>query len=406
MTRKPVSVATTKRARAKAVQSTRMVKATVHLSDTVLAAQCFKSIPYETVDQALSTVDRTRRQLRKFSDHLVVYFCILMAFFMESSYLHVFERLKQTFDWLCGFPIPDISDEAIVQARQRVTSAPMKALFQLVAKPLATHDTPGAFFHNLRLTVIDGSTFDVADSPANAELGKVTNQSGKSAFPLVRAVALIEWATRAVIDLACGPYVGSSELSLARIIIERMPSGLLCLGDRNFPGTDLCRLVTERGSHFVWRVKRVFKLKPIKRLADGSFLAYLTDSVDNPLVVRVIEYKLRGGKETYRIVTSILESTDGGAEELARLYHCRWGVETFIGEIKTDLRAPQILLRSKHPDTVYQELYGMFLAHYVVRAFMFEAAQKAGIPSDHLSFKHAVHVIRTHLPKAGSFSPS
>jgi hypothetical protein len=378
----------------------------VSLGETVLLAECIKVMPYGVVDRALLVSNRSKRRLRKLPDHLMIYFCIFMAFFMESSYLHIFDRFKKNLGWLVNLEnLADLTDSAIVQARQRLSSEPLRELFRLVAKPLSTSDTPGAFFRGLRLVVLDGTTFDVPDTPENSIFGRVINQSGKSATPLVRMVALLELATRVTMDVELGPYVGASEQGLARNIIERMGAGMLCLADRNFPGTELCRLVTDRESHFLWRVKSYFKLKPLEKLTDGSFLAHLADAVESPIIVRVIPYKLVGGKEKYRLVTSILDPADASAKELAELYHARWNVETYIAEMKTDLRASRILLRSKHPDTVYQELLSIVLGHYVVRSFMFEAAQKSGIPPDSLSFKHSVHVIRTSLSRIGDFSP-
>jgi hypothetical protein len=377
------------------------------LGDCVLLTQCLKHVPYEIVDSALCATDRTKRQLGKFPDHLVVYYVIFMTLFMEASYLHVYEKLRDTFAWLSEFGtgIQGLTDSAIVQARQRIGPEPLKELFKLVVRPLATERTPGALFNGLRIVVLDGSTFDVPDTTANAQFGRAINKSGAGAFPMVRVVALMEMATRAVIDLEIGPFKGSSEVSLAKSIIGRMQPGLLCLADRNFPGSELCNSVVAQSSHFLWRVKSHLKLKPLEVLEDGSYLARLSQTAAESIIVRVIEYALDGGTETYRLVSSLLDAKQVPAELLAKLYPHRWSEETFYGEIKNVLRAPRIILRSHNPATVFQELYALFLAHFVVRSFMFEAAQTAAIPPDELSFKHSVHVLRTNMPNLGSFPP-
>lgn len=382
-------------------------RSSASLSDTALIAQCLRVIPYETVDAALSSTDRTGRRLGKLSDHLVVYLVVFMALFMGSSYLHVFDLLQETFVWLSGLGtrIPDLSEPGIAQARQRLGFSSIKDLFGRIAVPRATQDMSSAFFHGYRLMILDGSNFDLPDTPNNAEFGRGSNQSGKGASPMARAMSLIEYATRLVVDVEFGPFVGSSEVSLAKLIAERIQPGMLILADRLFVGTDLCRLVMARGSHFVWRAKSNLALKPIKFLDDGSFLAHLSQDSKDPLTVRVIVYTLDGSKEKYRLVTSLLDLGQGTANQLARLYPHRWTVETFYFEIKEVLRAPNIILRSKSPEMVYQELYGLFLAHYAVRSLMHDAAHSAGIPPDHLSFKHAVHVIRAHASKIGDFSP-
>ena len=121
--------------------------------------------------------------------------------------------------------------------------------------------------------------------------------------------------------------------------------------------------------------------------------------------MRVVKYTLPGSAEVYRLITSLLKPEQASAEQLARLYPKRWTVETFNAEIKTTLRKSRIVLRSKKPDQVIQELYGLFIAHSVVRSTMAEAASTCGIPPDSLSFNHSVFVLKQHLSKSGDFSP-
>jgi len=93
----------------------------------------------------------------------------------------------------------------------------------------------------------------------------------------------------------------------------------------------------------------------------------------NGLQVRVIEYALDGDKETqslYRLITTIADCEAAPARELAALYVERWEIETAFDEFKTHLRGPSVVLRSKTPDLVLQEFYGLLLAHYAVRGLM------------------------------------
>ena len=380
-----------------------------NLGDCVTAANCLKAIPYELVDQALSRTIRTERRLGKLPDHLVVYQIIFMAFFMDCSYSHVFEVLRKAFAWLTdtGVAVPEVSTPGITKARQRLGAEPMCELFKLVAKPLGTTETKGVFFEDLRLVAIDGSVFDVPDTKGNAGFRKQENGAGKAAFPQVRAVAMIEIATRLVVDVEFGPSAGSNELPLAKAIFSRMSSGTLCLADRLYPGTDVCRLVIKSGSHFLFRAKagNALKLTPIEWLADGSFMANLAPDREDSTVVRVIEYTLDGKDTIYRLITSLTNCKKYPAKALAELYSRRWTIETFYTEIKQTLRAPKLILRSQSQDGVYQELYGLFLAHYVIRSFMYEAAEASGLPPDNLSFKHAVQVLKVELPSNGNFFP-
>ena len=128
----------------------------------------------------------------------------------------------------------------------------------------------------------------------------------------------------------------------------------------------------------------------------------------NATPVRVIEYCLEGvpdAEPIYRLVTSVMDPQQGPAQELAALYHERWEIETALDELKTHLRGDKIVLRSKTPDLVRQEFYGLLMAHFAVRALMHEAALKAHVDPDELSFLHAVRVVRRKPPPSTPFPP-
>ena len=95
----------------------------------------------------------------------------------------------------------------------------------------------------------------------------------------------------------------------------------------------------------------------------------------------------------------------GPAQELAALYHERWEIETALDELKTHLRGARIVLRSKTPDLVRQEFYGLLMAHFAVRALMHEAALTANEDPDRLSFIHAVRVVRRKLAAFNAIPP-
>lgn len=384
------------------------------IAECMTVGNIFRTIPYDVVDQALRSSDRSKRRLGSFPDHFVVYFVVLMCLFMNLAYTHAMQKLRDTLEAMSNglFNLEKVSDEAIVQARKRITYRPLEVLFSLVCRPIAGRDTPGAYFQNLLLVVIDGAVFDVEDTVANEiGFGRPKNHSGDGAYPQVRCVALIEQASRAVIDLLFGPITTTSEQSLGQQLLARIKPEMLCLADRLYPTYENCTSVIAAQSHFLWRIKKDVKLEPIEFLPDKSYLARLYAQKsrhrikDKFIVVRVIEYEPNDSSETYRLITSIVDYKQAAAEQLGRLYPKRWAEETFYGEIKTTLRKPRIVLRSKSPELVMQELYGLFLAHFSIRVFMLDAANKAGIPPDVLSFSHAKFAVTDHLQKIGDFSP-
>ena len=124
--------------------------------------------------------------------------------------------------------------------------------------------------------------------------------------------------------------------------------------------------------------------------------------------MRVVEYQLEGmpgAEPRYRLLTTVLDPAAAPAGELAALYHERWEIETALDELKTHLRGSRIVLRSKTPDLVRQEFYGLLLAHFAVRGLMHEAAVQAGDDPDRLSFLHAVRVVRRQIARFAAIPP-
>jgi len=191
--------------------------------------------------------------------------------------------------------------------------------------------------------------------------------------------------------------------------------GMLCLADRNFFGFEMWGLARATGADLLWRVKTNARLKCEKNLPDGSYLSHIYPSekdrrrATNGVQVRVVNYALEGvadAEPIYRLVTNILDPTMASAEELAALYHERWEIETALAELKTRVRGAKIVLRSKTEEWVRQEFFGMLMLHFAVRGLMHEAALKADVDPDRLSFLHAIRVVRRKLLVFGGFPPS
>lgn len=256
---------------------------------------------------------------------------------------------------------------------------------------------------------------DVPDTQDNAEaFGRPTNGQGEGAFPQFRFVSLVECGTRILFGTRMGPY-STGESTLAREVLPFLRPDMLLLADRLFFGYSMWQAALQTGAALVWRVQNRLLLACEKRLEDGSYLStvYASDkdrkARRNGHTVRVIEYALDGvpgAEETYRLITSILDPKQAPAEELAALYPERWGIETALDELKTHLRGRRIVLRSKQPELVRQEFYGLLMAHFAIRALMHEAALKADLDPDRLSYVHAVRVVRRKLPTFGNIPPS
>jgi hypothetical protein len=302
----------------------------------------------------------------------------------------------------------------ISQARTRLGWEPLRQLHDELVNPVAVRNTRGAWYRSWRLVSLDGSTLDVADEKANEDAFTRPGASrGSSAYPQIRFVSLVENGTHVLFGSHMDSY-RTGEITLAKAVLPRMRSGMLCLADRNFFGFELWQLAQATGADLLWRMKKNMRMACEKRLTDGSYLSRVYPSErdwrhkTNGIVLRVVDYRLEGieGSEPiYRLATTVLDPGKAPAGELAALYHERWEIETAFDELKTHLRGAKIILRSKTPDLVRQEFYGLLMAHFAIRGLMHEAALKADEDPDRLSFLHAVRVIRRKMAVYGAIPP-
>jgi hypothetical protein len=216
-----------------------------------------------------------------------------------------------------------------------------------------------------------------------------------------------------VVAAGIAPYRHSEQAMAAELLPAKLTADMLVLADRNFYGFKLWQVACASGAKLAWRVKSNLGLPVQQLLPDGSYLSTVFDSADRlrraGQVVRVIDYTLQGlatpGPDSYRLVTNILDPVAAPALELAALYHERWEIEGVFDEFKTHLRANSTVLRSKTPELVQQELWGLLLAHFAIRQLMAQAAWPRGLDPDRLSFTHAVRVIKRKMPQAAAVPP-
>lgn len=387
------------------------------ITDYISLGVITRTFPLDTIREVLHETERTSIRQRDLPTHVTIYYVIALALYMQSSYREVLRCLTEGLQWLLdpGATFKITSKSGISQARTRLGWQPVKQLHDEVVKPIAVGSTKGAWYSKWRLVSLDGSTLDVADEKVNEQaFGRPSASRGSSAFPQLRFVSLVENGTHVLFGTRMDG-IRTGEVTLTKEVLSSLRTGMLCLADRNFYGFELWGQARETGAELLWRVKKNLRLPCEKRLPDGSYLSRVYASTKdqrhgrNGVVVRVIEYKLEGvpGSEPlYRLLTTILDHKAAPAAELAALYHERWEIETSLDELKTHLRGPKIVLRSKTPDLVRQEFYGMLMAHFAIRGLMHEAALKADEDPDRLSFLHSVRVVRRKMTTFVSFPPS
>jgi hypothetical protein len=387
------------------------------ITDYISLGVIAKFFPLERVREVLSETKRSSVRERDLPAQVVVYYVIALALYMRSSTREVLRCLLEGVQWLLdpSVGIKVAGKSGISQARSRLGSEPLRLLYGSLVGPIAEKRTKGAWYRDWRLVSLDGSSLDVADTQENEKaFGRPGASRGESAFPKLRFVALLENGTHVLWAARMGPFA-TDELTLARDVVPALRKGMLCLADRFFPGYDLWQRAAKTGADLLWRVRQNARLDVDQRLPDGSYLSRIYASTSDRrnrrkgIVVRVVDYRLHnvpGSEPLYRLITTILDPKQAPAKELAALYHERWEIETSLDELKTHLRGAQIVLRSKTPDLVEQEFWGLLMAHFAIRGLMHEAALKADVDPDRLSFVHSVRVVQRRLARYAAIPPS
>jgi hypothetical protein len=324
---------------------------------------------------------------------------------------HVLQKLARglRFIWPdADYEIP--KDSAFSYRRYQLGAPVMARLFRHICRPIATPETKGAFCFGLRTMAIDGTTESLADTPANAAVfGRHHTDRGEAAFPQVQCVYLAECGTHVIIDAGFWP-IHTSERVGGRRLLRSVTAGMLVMWDRGFHDYDMVSGVQARQAHVLGRLPAHVKPKRVKMLPDGSCLATIHPSdyqrrrQGERCLVRIIEYKvtdpaLADPNETHRLLTTLLDPDLYPAVDLICAFHERWEIEIAIDEMDTHQRLAAKTLRSLKPVGVIQELYGLLIAHFIIRYLMHEAAVQADVDPDRLSFVHAIELIKDAIPE-------
>ncbi len=373
-------------------------------------------IPPEAVRQALQATGRTNQRRCTLTHEVVCWVVLAMGLLTELPIRQVFKHARRL---RVGEETPKRSSLCV--ARRRLGVAPVRHLFEQVVRPLARPETPGAFYRGFRLMGLDGVVFDVPDSDVNAAaFGRPSaGPRGEGAFPQVRKLSLVELGTHVEVAFVVRP-ITQGEQGMVGALLRHLHPEMLLLWDRGFFSYGLWQEVASRGRKVLARVTSRLILKPIRNLADGSYLAKIYRTPDDRrkdcqgILVRVIRYTLDdpqrvGHGEVHTLITNLFDEGLSAAGELIILYHERWEQELVFDEQKTHQdprRATKPAhLRSETPAGVIQEIYALSLGHFVIRSLMFEAAGSVGLDPDRLSFLGCFQVLKCRLPECTSSTP-
>jgi len=405
------------------------------------------AVPRDAVDEAVAVCGvREKRSDAKLPAHVVTYLTLGLCLFPDDDYEEVAAKVTGSLDrfgcWDAAWSVPTAS--AITQARKRLGRQVLPEVFERTCGPVAGAAGPvaaagalgtarGSFLRSWRLLAIDGFELDVPDTAGNAaEFGYAGSGANRSAFPKARVVAVAECGTHAFVAAEVDAYT-IGEKTLAQRLYPRLRPDELLTADRGFYSWAAWDTAAATGAALCWRAPTQLALPVVAVLADGTYLSVVMDSAlrgarreqiltaartgghltalpaaldgngrPRARLVRVVEYTVPdrdggGTGELIALLTTITDPTgDTGAraDELAAAYHARWEEETSNDQLKTHLRGPGAVLRSRLPDLVHQEIWAYLIVHHAITALIAKASAAADLDPDRISFTHALRLIR------------
>jgi len=367
-------------------------------------------ISIHEIKSVIAACQAKEKRLRRLPAWLVVLLSIMKGIYCRESWPAVFAKICLIPCFQTGFNLAKLPDKsALCLARYRLGVRPMVMLFKTICRPFATEGTPGAFLYGFRLVAIDGTYETIADTEHNASyFGRHRNGKGRedSAFPQFQAFFLSECSTHVIFDAVITPF-RSNQHKYFRRLLRSVTADMLLMFDRGLFSYDSFRAMHDKNIPFLTPARRDMKLEPVRYLSDGSFIAHIKSWKNNgwnkdPVVpVRVVSYTLddpvrNPEKQTFRLITSLMDPTLYDAMTLIATYHQRWEIEIAIDEIDTHQRLPWVPFRSQKPVGVIQEFYSLLLAYFVLCVVRFESALALDQSPQRLSFINTLRLIQ-HL---------
>jgi len=414
--------------------------------DQVSLGVLVTAVPRDTVDDAIAVCGvGAKRSDGTLPPHVVAYLTMALCLFTDDDYTEVATKVTGSLDrwgcWNAAWSVPTSS--AITQARKRLGRKVFPEIFERTCGPVAGEAHPmagllaegrtrGAWLRGWRVLAIDGFEVDVPDTDENAaEFGYAGSGTNRSAYPKARVVAMAECGTHAFVAAEVDAY-GVGEKTLAQRLYPRLRQDELLTADRNFYSFDAWSLAAGTGAALVWRAPTQLGLPVVRVLSDGTYLTVLINpkirgavrrdrllaaaagrdlDPEQAHLVRVVEYDVpdrvgNGSGELIVLLTTITDPAQAHADELAVAYNERWEEETGNDQLKTHLRGPGRVLRSRLPDLVHQEIWAWLIVHHALAALITQAATAADLDPDRISFTRALRLVRRTTTGTADISPS
>lgn len=345
----------------------------------------------ELIRTAFETAGVATVRKRRLPLETMIWCVIGMALFRRMSAWDVVNQM----DIMLPGPKPLVAPSAVVQGRQRLGSQAVREVFALTQArwhAAAEHPT----WCGLRLLSVDGVIWRTPDTPDNRQhYGSGRNQHGETSFPQVRMVCQMELTSHLLVNSAFEGY-HSNEMKLAEQLIDTTPDHSLTLFDRGFYSPGLLHQWQQSGieRHWLIPLRKGTQYEVAHRLGRADAIITLTPSpqarkqwphLPETLQARLLSKTVKG--KVRQVLTSMTDPLRYPADEIVDLYSQRWEIELGYREMKQSLLASHYTLRSKTPEMIEQELWGILLAYNLLRYQMVEMSRQCpGVYPCEMSF--------------------
>ena len=210
----------------------------------------------------------------------------------------------------------------------------------------------------------------------------------------VELCCLFDLISRAPLRFVYGKS-STSEHSLIAKLISFLKKADLLLLDSGFYSYVVLSKIAGRRAKFIIPLKDNLRPRVLRVLGDSDYICQIKDPNSKKTIdVRVV-FIYRDGFRRRRLVTSLMDPIEIPAQDLARLYHLRWGIETFYRDFKCSLCATS--WHCQTPESFHKELLMHMIVCCMIRLAIVGACRMVKLPVEQLSFVRALTETRLLL---------
>lgn len=363
----------------------------------------------ELLKQCLETSGTVTIRKRRLPLEMMVWSIIGMSLFRHIPMSQIVNHL----DIMLPGKRPFVAPSAVVQARQRLGEASVREVFEQT-QALWNASLPQSHWNGLKLLGVDGVVWRTPETLENAtEFSRTENNKRESLYPQVCMVCQMELSSH-LLTASVFDSISENEMLLAAQLIDKTPDHSLTLFDKGFYSLGLLYQWQSQGveRHWLLPLRKGTQYTVLQQFSKNDALIELTTTpqsrkkwadLPDKMVVRLVSRTIQG--KHYQVLTSMVSPLQFPAVEIVDLYVFRWEIELGYREMKQYMLQSKLTLRSKKPDMIRQELWGVLLAYNLIRFQMARMAYKAGVEPNQLSFNQASAYIIKELTLLPAVSP-